>query len=63
MDVKQSTVNNEIFLEVLKSVGKIKNYTNSLPYLSKIFVIPTAFQAVFKKVFYDQKKMKIVDFV
>lgn len=60
-DLNHSLANNLTFISLLRSVERIRNFSDSLPYLSKLLVIPTEFQSLNKKAFYDQKKMKIVE--
>ena len=60
-DIRQQTKKNNEFLSLLYSVEKIRNYIVSLPYLSKHFIIPSEFQTFFKTIFYDQKKIKMIE--
>ena len=39
-DMKHAMANNEIIIETEKSIHKIKNYFNSLPYLGSVFYQP-----------------------
>ena len=60
-DLVQNLANVECIGETCDIVVKLRNYIDSLPYLSKIFVIPSELQHFMKKNLYDQKKINLIE--
>lgn len=61
LDLRQNAANYDVFGEAYRAVGKLRNYIDSLPYLSKLFRLPSELQNFIKKIFYDQKKIPLVE--
>lgn len=60
-DIAHNMANISNVNQLLLTIDKIRNYAISLPYLSKVLVLPTEYQNMFKKAFYDQKKMSTIE--